>query len=132
MLLRLMCKVTFINSCEYQVRDKVYKLVLEASKAHDETVPEDKLIHDQQFMLLTISLYWIELQLSIHVEKVKRKFLGLLKLIHDRHPEDFLLTKLYAKSLLLLHGTVYFALMLDEMMEDADSKKQLDEATVLV
>lgn len=132
MLLRLMCKVTFINSCEYQVRDKVYRLVLEASKAHDEIVPEDKLIYDQQLMLLTISLYWIELQRSLHVEKVKRKFLGLLKLIYDRHHEDFLMAKLYAKSLLLLHGTVYFALMMDEMMEDTDSKKQLDEATVLV
>lgn len=33
---------------------------------------------------------------------------------------------------MLLHGTIYFALSLDEMMEDSDSKKQLDEAQPLV
>lgn len=131
-LLRLLCKTTFFNSCQHEVRESVHQLVIAASKAHDETIPDDKLNHDQIFILLTISLYWVELQVNIAVEKVKRKFLGLLKEIYSRHPDDFFMTRHYTKSLLLLHGTVYFSLMLDEMMEDLDSKKQYDEAAVLV
>jgi hypothetical protein len=118
MLLRLLCKTTFFNSCDYEARDNVNKLVIEVSKANDGAVFEDKLLHDQMTMLLYISMYWIDLQLNIAIEQVKRKFLGLLKVVRERHPDDFLITRLYAKSLLLLHGTVYFALMLDEMMED--------------
>ena len=66
------------------------------------------------------------------MEKCKQNYLAQLKAIYVRFPEDYLVTRIYAKSLLLLHGTLYFALSLDEMMEDSDSKKQLDEAEKLV
>ena len=79
-------------------------------------------------MLLTNAMYWIELQKNIHVETCRDKYHALLKTIYEAFPDDLLIGRLYAKTLLLLHGTMHFSLLTDEMIEDTESKRDLDEA----
>jgi heme oxygenase len=61
-------------------------------------------------MVLTATHYFIELQQTIQVETCKKKYIALLKTIYDLYPDDLLISKLYAKSLIMIHGTIYFAL----------------------
>lgn len=126
-LLRLLCKISLNVADDVEARDRTLELVLSAQKALESAESRD-LLQAQKQAVLTSGLYWIKIQLCLNVENCKVYYLSLLKAIHQSYPEDFLITKIYAKSLLLLHGTIYFALSLDEMMEDSDSKKQLDEA----
>ena len=83
-------------------------------------------------MVLTSSMYWMDLELCIHIEACRDKYNALLKSIYDAYPEDLLIAKFYAKGLLQIHGTIQFSLMTEEMMEDSESKRDLDEAQKVV
>jgi hypothetical protein len=73
--------------------------------------------------VLIHGLYWIKLQQCLNIEKCRSYHLTRLKAIYLQYPEDFLIARLYAKSLLLLSGTQYFSLNVNDMLEDTDSKQ---------
>jgi len=132
-LLRLLSKATFLNFDNYTGRNKLHGYLKQAFDKvwqHQET-PEE-LTKAQIKMLLTNALYLIELQKTIHIEICSDKFHALLKRIYKAFPDDLLFGRLYAKTLLLLHGTMQLSLLTDDMIEDTENKRNLDEAQKVI
>jgi len=55
------------------------------------------------------------------VETCKTKYLAIFKEIYEKHPDDLLIAKTYAKALLLFHGSPHLSLIFDGVLEASDA-----------
>ena len=58
--------------------------------------------------------------------------MSLIKVLHAKYPDDFVITLMYAKTLLMLGGSVHFSLLLHPFLDVNNSRQQYSEASKAV
>lgn len=77
---------------------------------------------------MLMAQFLAEIPLHLLIEQHQAKYYAALKELHNKHKNDFLIAKLYAKSLLTIQTSIGLHRCFSGLIEDLESKKDQAEA----